>query len=137
MSKLKEKDIAIIEEYFTNGFNKAAAFGKFNDKSKYKTAHCFSQSVYRFFNKDDVKQYINELMNNTIGAREELINELLYTLKENVFIKPINEFYSYSDKQKDIQLLLKISGIDKAPKFKEEITDNTTIEVCIIDDLQE
>ena len=134
--KLTNKDILVIEEYFLNGFNKSAAFAKYNPVEKYKNQQTFNQAVYQFFNRTTVKEYIDNTIESTIGDRTELINELLYSLKNNIFRKPIDEFYSYSNKQKDIELLIKISGIDKAPKFepKAQQIEPIIIEVGMLED---
>lgn len=130
---LDDKHLKIIEEYFLNGFNKSKAFEKYNPREKYKNNHSFHQSVHTFFKREDVKAHIKEVMEGSIGSRAELIDELLYQLKENVFCRPTDASYSYADKQKDIQLLIKIAGIDKAPKFKDEIETTEDINIVLID----
>lgn len=134
MRDLNKKDMDIIEEYFANGYNKSKAFEKYNPKSNYKSIGAFYNSASAFFRRENVKALIRERRELALGEREELIDELLIKLKENVFLKEVDEFYTYSNKQKDIELLMKVSGINRTPKYKEESADDTqTIEVCLID----
>ena len=131
---LKEVDYLIIEEYFLNGFNKPKAFKKY--KNNYKTQNSFNNANCLFWQKQEVKDEIKRRLDMTLGEREELIDELLFSLKDRVFNKEVDEFYSYSNKQKDIDLLIKISGIDKAPKFepKAQQIEPVIIELGMLED---
>ena len=132
---LNMKDINIVEEYFSNGFNKSKAFEKYNPKSNYKTIGAFYNSASAFFRRENIKELITERREFIIGEREELIDELLIKLKENVFCRETDEFYTHSNRQKDIELLMKISGINQAPKFKDEVkATEEVITINLLDD---
>lgn len=128
--KLTPQDMEIIEEYFLNGFNKAQAYKKFrpNHVSKNSLYSCSSG----FWNRPEVKEYVNTRQNEIIGTREEVINELLVNLKEQVFEAEVGSEYTYQNRQKDIELMMKISGIDKAPKYKEDIKHRIEFESIVI-----
>lgn len=131
---LTEKERLIIDEYLHNGFNKTKAYSKYHNRDNYTSTKSLCNTALGFFKRPIVKEYINELMNSTIGDRETLINELLYKLKNDYFNRPIDSNYTQSDKNNDLKMLVKISGIDKAPKFKEDAIsekDNTEIVVHI------
>lgn len=122
--KLTQQDIEIIEEYFLNGFNKVRAYQKF--RNNHSTGSSLRTASSQFWKRKAVVEYIEQRTNERIGNRTELINELLVDMKRRVFEQPIGEGYSYTNRQKDIELLLRISGIDKAPKFKEDIKSEPT-----------
>lgn len=124
----------IIEEYFLNGFNKLRAFEKF--RNNYKTRNSLINANCLFWQREEIKQEVNKRLDLIIGEREELINQLLYSLKERVFLKEIDDNYSFSNKQKDIELLIKVSGIDKTPKYQPQ-QENMTVDVVIIEGAEE
>lgn len=132
MAKLREQDLMIISEYFLNGFNKTRAFEKY--RNNYKTKSSLANASCLFWQREEVKAEVKRLFDFSFGEREEMINELLYQLKERVLEKAIDENYSYSHKQKDIDLLIKISGIDKKPKYDKELNENITFDVILIED---
>lgn len=131
---LTAKDRMIIDEYLHNGFNKTKAYAKFHSESDYSSQKSLSNTALKFFKRPKVKEYLNDLIDSTIGDRETLINELLYKLKDDYFNRPTDSTYTQSDRNNDLKMLVRISGIDKAPKFKDEVipTDNQII-VQIVD----
>lgn len=133
-SDLTVKDRMIIDEYLHNGFNKSKAYAKFHSESDYSSPKSLYNTALKFFKRQKVKEYLNDLMDSTIGDRETLINELLYKLKDDYFNRPTDSTYTQSDRNNDLKMLVKISGIDKAPKFKDEVTPtDREIVVTIVD----
>lgn len=128
--KLTQQDIEIIEEYFLNGFNKVRAYQKF--RNNHSSGSSLRTASSQFWKRKAVVEYIEQRTNERIGNRTELINELLVDMKRRVFEEPVGEGYSYTNRQKDIELLMRISGIDKAPKFKEDIKSFGLVEDIVI-----
>lgn len=135
VKELSAKDRMIVDEYLHNGFNKTKAYQKFHSDKKYASQQSLTNTALMFFKRPKVKEYLNELMDSTIGDRETLINELLYKLKDDYFNRPTDSNYTQSDKNNDLKMLVKISGIDKAPKFKDEaIPTDKEIIISIVDE---
>lgn len=131
-NNLTQQDIEIIETYFTNGFNKTQAYAA-HRTHKTSTYNSITAASSRFWKRAAVKEYIDNKLNETIGERNELINELLTDLKKRIFEQEIGVNYTYTNRQKDIEILLKISGIDKAPKYINDIKNPFEIGVGAIE----
>lgn len=131
---LREVDYKIIEEYFINGFNKRQAYLKYYNKHKTKNSEYASTSS--FWAREEVKEFIKQRQEEALGDREQLINEILTQLKSAYFEKPLNaeEGYLYREKQRDLELFIKVSGFDKKPKYAEAEAQDTTITVNLIED---
>jgi phage terminase small subunit len=122
--ELTVRERMIVDEYLHNGFNKTKAYKKYHSDFEYKNANSLTSTANKFFNRPKVKEYLNSLMDSAIGDRETLINELLYKLKDDYFNRPSDSSYTQTDRNNDLKMLVKISGIDKAPKFKDEAIPN-------------
>lgn len=129
--KLTEEEQAIVGEYLMNGFKRKQAYQKFRDY--HKNEHSLAMSAQQFFTRPIIKQAIKQRQDYVLGNRDEMLNELLHDLRYNIFYREVEGEYTYKDRQKDIELLIKITGIDRAPKFKDDIKSTLTATQVVID----
>lgn len=110
MSSLNKKDLLVIEEYFQNGFNQTKAYSKIF-KTKNYNASKTNASV--FFNREDVKSYIEERMSGLLGDYQQVTDKLLIYLQQSIFEREIDGAYTYNHKLKEMELLLKVMTMHK------------------------
>lgn len=127
--QLTDEENEIIREYFANGFKKGAAYGAVR---KYKTKNSRNTQATKFFQRKKIRKEVEMIQDLILGSRMEMINKLAHDLTSNIFEREVVGDYTYKDRQRDMELLIKITGIDKAPKFKDDITPLARVEDIVI-----
>lgn len=119
---LKKKDILIIEEYFINGFNKKLAFQKYHPNQNDASARTESS---RFFRKQEVKEYVDNRMNDSITDAKTLTNKLLYNLEYDSFDRDIDYDFTWKEKQASQKMLIgMLEKLDTNGNLKNELEIN-------------
>lgn len=131
MNELKPKEIKICEEYLVNGFQKGKAYGMYYPNQNSNTVRIES---FRFFQKPHIKEYIEMRLKESIGSTEVLTNKLITQLEYDCFEKECDGEFTYSHKQKSMELLIKLQKQQLDMLAKTQSNEDMVIDVRIVED---
>lgn len=101
----EEKDRAIVNEYFTNGFNKELAYQMYNPDSK---AQSFKLAAARYFSRKEIKSLVDE---------EAKKNAELVNIDKMVIINGLQNHIDLFDAMIALSLKDTLTDVEEA-KFK-------------------
>ena len=116
MKKLTKKDILIVEEFLSNGFNKSKSFAT---QYPNHTKKSIGTESSRFFKQPHIKEYVEQRLEEQLESKKMITNKLLSSLDYDCFERELDEEFTWKEKQNSQKLLmglLKQMDFDEKPK---------------------
>ena len=119
MKKLTKKDILIVEEYLSNGFNKSKSY-----QTQYPnhTKKSIGTESSRFFKQPHIREYVEQRLEEEIESKKTLTNKLLSSLDFDCFDREVDEEFTWKEKQNSQKMLIGLlKQLETDEKPKEEV----------------